>query len=261
MDNLIKLKDFLDNRFEEICSQDFITSDPISIPHTFNLNQDIEISGFLVSILSFGRRSILIAKAKELINIMDNSPYDFIINANEKDLLKLTHFKHRTISSEDIIYIIRFLSKFYKNNDSLELIFSKFLNTDSINIEKSLIGFHNTIFNGQELDFKTRRHLPSPLKGSACKRINMFIRWMVRKDKYNIDFGIWNNIKPSQLICPCDIHVINVANHLKIISQKKSTWKTALELTNNLKLLNKEDPLKYDFALFGTGVNNLNIYE
>ncbi|WP_367209496.1 TIGR02757 family protein [Sphingobacterium sp. R2] len=249
------LKDFLDKKVEEYNQPNFIPNDPIVIPHQFSAKQDIEIMGFLASIMAWGQRKTIINKCKELIDRMDGSPYDYIMNHQEQDLKSLLGFKHRTFNDTDILYFIEFFKYHYGHFDSLE---DAFLvgqeNRKEIDIELALNTFKMYFFSLPDYPYRTRKHISSPAQKSTVKRINMFLRWMVRQDNKGVDFGIWNRLSPKDLICPCDVHVERVARKFGLITFDKVNWKTAQELTANLRLLDPLDPVKYDFALFGLGV-------
>ena len=247
------LKSFLDEKVKKYNRVDFIENDPIQIPHLFSKKQDIEIAGFFASTLAWGQRKTIINKCKELLKYMDNDPYNFICQHKEKDLKVFLSFKHRTFNATDTLYYIEFLRWFYQKHDSLEQAFQVQKSDDTI--EQGLIHFHNVFFSLDDYPKRTRKHLATPERKSTCKRINMFLRWMVRKDNNGVDFGIWHSVKPSQLVCPCDVHVVRVARKLKLIKRKQTDWQTALELTNNLRKFDSVDPVKYDFALFGLGVD------
>lgn len=249
-------KDFLDNLSTIYNRPDFIEKDPISIPHQYSILQDIEITAFWTAILSWGQRTTIIKKAKELFALMDNAPYDFIKNYTEKDRKIFDSFKHRTFNAVDTNYFLLFLQNHYQKNNSLESAFSKNILPDDIHIENGLKGFYQYFINHLHFPARTSKHIATPEKNAACKRICMFLRWMVRKDNTGVDFGLWQNIKPSQLICPFDVHVERVAREWNLIERKQSDWKTALELTERLRFFCPEDPVKYDFALFGWGVEN-----
>lgn len=252
------LKSFLDEKVEKYNSPSFIENDPISIPHLFSRKQDIEIMGFWAATLAWGQRKTIINKSKELISLMENAPYDFILNHKTQDLKKFLKFKHRTFNATDTLYFIEFFKWFYSKNVSLEEAFSYELPTNAPNIERGLAGFRKLFFNLECAPLRTFKHVATPERNSACKRINMFLRWMVRKDKKGVDFGIWNKIKPSQLVCPCDVHVDRVARLLGLVTRPKADWKTAIELTENLKMFDPKDPVKYDFALFSIGIEEIN---
>lgn len=251
------LKEFLDNKVEEYNQPNFIPNDPICIPHLFSKKQDIEIMGFIASILAWGQRKTIINKCKELIERMGGSPYDFIMNHKEEDLRSLLGFKHRTFNDTDLLYFVEFFRYHYSRFDSLEdafLIGQENLKPSEISIEKSLNEFKLYFFSLPDFPLRTRKHVSSPAQKSTCKRLNMFLRWMVRQDDKGVDFGIWNRIAPSQLICPCDVHVERVARKFHLITLEKLQWKAAVELSENLYQLDESDPVKYDFALFGLGV-------
>ncbi len=254
MQNLDQIKAFLDEKVAQYNQPSFITNDPISIPHLFTKKQDIEIMGFWASILAWGQRKTIINKCKELIELMDGAPHDFICNHEEEDLKRLLQFKHRTFNATDTLYFIEFFKQFYKQNDSLETAFTQFMHPGDATVEKGLRGFHTLFFSLEDAPQRTRKHVSTPARNTACKRVNMFLRWMVRKDDKGVDFGIWHSIDPSQLVCPCDLHVERVARKLGLITRKSVDWQTALELTSYLKEMDPQDPVKYDFALFGLGV-------
>lgn len=249
-----RLKGFLEEKVLLYNQPDFIPLDPISIPHRFSKRQDIEIAGFFAAILAWGQRKTIINKCGQLLAMMDNSPHDFILNHQESDLKPFLMFKHRTFNDIDTLYFISFLSFFYKSHESLEEAFILGYTPDVGVMESLLISFHEYFFSLEDAPRRTHKHIATPKRKAACKRINMFLRWMVRKDDAGVDFGIWSRIKPSQLICPCDLHVDRVARKLGLVSRKQTDWLTAMELTENLRKLDPEDPIKYDFALFGLGI-------
>lgn len=248
------LKRFLDSKVTVYNKPSFIANDPISIPHLFTKKQDIEIAALFAAVLAWGNRTTIIKKCKELMSLMNNHPHDFIINHGENDLQRLLQFKHRTFNTTDLLYFIHFLSWFYKQNASLENAFSKGLSKNDEDTEKALIYFHDLFFSLEDIPNRTKKHISTPLRKSPCKRLNMFLRWMVRKDNNGVDFGLWHTIKPSQLVCPIDLHVDRVARKLGLIERKQNNWQTAIELTHRLKEFDANDPVKYDFALFGIGV-------
>jgi uncharacterized protein (TIGR02757 family) len=233
----------------------FIKDDPVSIPHLFSKQQDIEIAGFFAAIFSWGNRKTIINKSKELLGLMENSPYDFCMHAKPQQLKKLLCFKHRTFNATDLLYFIDFFKFHYSHHDSLETAFTNGLNKNDTTVENSLIAFYHYFFSLPHVPARTRKHIASPEKKSTCKRLNMFLRWMVRNDNKGVDLGLWKKISPSQLICPVDLHVARVARHYNLLHHKPVDWQAALELTAYLRTLDKADPVKYDFALFGAGVN------
>jgi uncharacterized protein (TIGR02757 family) len=245
------LKEFLDQKSELYNRPGFIEHDPISIPHLFRKKQDIEIAGLFAATLAWGQRKTIIRKCKELLAFMDQAPHDFILNHSERDLKSFIDFKHRTFNSTDLLYFIESLKHYYQKHDSLESAF--YNNPQDETVEQGLIQFHHRFF---ELDHphRTRKHVATPERKSTCKRLVMYLRWMVRHDKKGVDFGIWKKISPGQLVCPCDLHVDRVARRLKLVKRKQTDWQTALELTRNLKKFDPHDPVKYDFALFGLGI-------
>ena len=269
------IAELLNEKVEKYNRPNFIANDPICIPHRFSKKQDIEIMGFWAATLAWGQRKTIINKCNELVNYMDNAPHDFILNHSENDLKPFLNFKHRTFNDIDTLYFIHFFKKYYQNHDSLEDAFlneqqklvgitkQKLVgicnpdpkNGTGLQIQSNRInGFFTLFFDDEAAPPRTRKHVASPQRGSSCKRLNMFLRWMVRQDDKGVDFGIWQQIKPSELVCPCDVHVDRVARSLGLIQRKKTDWQTAVELTETLKELDPNDPVKYDFALFGLGV-------
>jgi uncharacterized protein (TIGR02757 family) len=244
------LREILEEKYRLYNQASFIENDPVSIPHRFTRKKDIEIAGLFAAILAWGQRKTIVRKGLELMKMMDDSPCDFILNHGENDLKILTKFKHRTFNSTDTLYFVYFLNRYYREHQSLEDIFIN----GYPSIEKGLVNFHNVFFSTEIAPSRTRKHIPSPEKRSTCKRLNMFLRWMVRNDGQGVDFGIWTRISPSSLICPVDVHVDRVGRQLGLISRKQTDWYTALELTDQLKKIDPLDPVKYDYALFGLGV-------
>lgn len=249
------LKDFLDKKVDEYNQPNFIPNDPISIPHQFSRKNDIEITGFLASIMAWGQRKTIINKCNELIARMDGVPYDYIMNHSDQDLKSLLGFKHRTFNDTDILYFVAFFRYHYSHFPSLEDAFLVGQEAvKEVDLEQALNAFKTYFFSLPDYPQRTRKHISSPAQKSTVKRINMFLRWMVRKDNKGVDFGIWSRLSPKDLICPCDVHVERVARKFGLITLEKVNWKTAQELTGNLRLLDPNDPVKYDFALFGLGV-------
>ncbi|MBT0812358.1 TIGR02757 family protein [Litoribacter ruber] len=246
------MKEFLDEKVAYYNQPDFIENDPICIPHRFTKPQDIEIAGFFAAVLAWGQRKTIINKCVSLLEMMDNAPYEFILNHSESDLKSFLHFKHRTFNATDTLYFLDFFRRFYQQHGSLEEAFLPI--GSAMEMEKMLIHFHDYFFADPLAPQRTRKHIATPARKAACKRINMFLRWMVRKDDKGVDFGIWHRVKPSQLICPCDVHVDRVGRKLGLIERKQTDWRTAVELTGRLAELDPLDPVKYDFALFGLGV-------
>jgi uncharacterized protein (TIGR02757 family) len=251
MDKAPSLKTFFDKKVIQYSQDFFIPTDPISIPHMFTRKQDIEIAAFFAAIFAWGNRTTIIRKTKELMTLMQMQPYSFCLNASSRELHTLRDFKHRTFNSDDLYYFIQFFKTHYSQHDSLEDAFAANVNGSFENTGPLLIGFRDYFFSQEHLK-RTEKHVSSPGQHSACKRINMFLRWMVRKDK--VDFGIGTKIRPSQLVCPIDLHVSRVARRFGLITRPQADWQSAIELTNNLKQMDPDDPVKYDFALFGLGV-------
>jgi len=250
----MELKNLLDQYVNTYNVPGFITNDPISIPHRYSRKEDIEITAFWTSMLAWGQRVTIINKATELFSMMGDSPYDFIVNHNEEDRKPFLDFKHRTFQPTDTLYFLEFFQQFYRQNESLEFGFSQFIQSDSPDISPALSGFHELFFNLPDSPQRTRKHVATPVRKSTCKRLNMFLRWMVRQDKMGVDFGIWKNIKPAQLMIPLDVHVERIARKFGLIKRKQRDWKTVVELTAQLRKFDANDPAKYDFALFGYGV-------
>jgi uncharacterized protein (TIGR02757 family) len=248
------IKDFLDEKVIQYNQPGFIKLDPISIPHRFSKKQDIEISGFFAAILAWGQRKTIINKCLELFTLMDNAPHDFLLHHQEEDLKSLLNFKHRTFNEVDTLYFIHFLSWYYRRHESLEDAFLIGQTGETDSMESILTRFHEYFFSLPDFPSRTKKHIATPVRKAACKRINMYLRWMVRDDDKGVDFGLWKRIKPAQLICPCDLHVDRVARKLGLITRKQTDWQTALELTERLREFDPVDPVKYDFALFGLGV-------
>lgn len=282
---MTNLKDFLDRKVEQYNQPGFIANDPICIPHRFTQKQDVEIMGFFAAVLAWGQRKTIIAKCTELIHRMDGAPYDFILHHREPDLKALLDFKHRTFNDTDLLYFVSFFRQHYERFLSLEdafvpgsrpaefreefmdagggavqevlsspVCYAGSLTYTPFTAEQALNHFRAYFFSLPDFPHRTRKHISSPLQKSSCKRLNMFLRWMVRRDSNGVDFGLWQRLSPAQLIAPCDVHVERVSRRLGLILRKQTDWLTAVELTENLRLLDPHDPVKYDFALFGLGV-------
>ncbi len=250
------LKEFFDRKVAEYNKPAFIKDDPVCIPHLFTKRQDIEIAAFFTAVFSWGIRLTIINKSKELMQLMAMAPYDFITGHTDKDLQQLLAFKHRTFNATDLLYFVEFLRYHYQQHKSLEDAFTMHLvkESDKEEAEQMLAGFNRYFFSLEHLPTRTKKHIATPERNSTCKRLNMFLRWMVRNDKKGVDFGIWKNIKPAWLICPVDLHVARVAKRFNLLERKQVDWQAALELTGYLRTLDVADPVKYDFALFGLGV-------
>ena len=251
--DIAAIKALLDDRVEKYNRPNFIPNDPVSIPHRFTKKQDIEISGFFASILAWGQRKTIINNCMKLMNLMDNAPHDFILHHQEQDLTRFSGFKHRTFNDTDLLYFLHFFNWYYSQNKSLETAFTGERNEIKPQKER-LIYFHDLVFSLEDAPHRSKKHISTPARKSACKRINMYLRWMVRKDNKGVDFGIWDTMKPADLVCPCDVHVERVARRLGLITRKGMDWQTAEELTDHLRAFDPTDPVKYDYALFGLGV-------
>ncbi|MEJ0082937.1 MAG: TIGR02757 family protein [Puia sp.] len=278
-----ELQDFLEQKVLEYNHPSFIAQDPVSVPHRFSIMQDIEIAGLFAAIFAWGNRTTIIRKSLELIKGMDDAPFDFVKNHTPSDLKRFLHFKHRTFNSTDLLYFIRFLKSHYRQNNSLESAFlpdeasdikikrihavmpnseknkkempsDSDVNTENEIARKALSIFYKRFFSLKNAPGRTQKHIASPDRNSTCKRLNMYLRWMVRQDNNGVDFGIWKKISAADLICPVDLHVARVARGFGLITRKQTDWHTAMELTIALREMDKTDPVKYDFALFGLGV-------
>ena len=249
-----ELKLFLNKKADQYNQPFFIAADPISIPHKFIQQQDIEIAGFFAAILAWGNRKSVLNSCNTLMQLMDNQPYQFFLHHSKKELQALEQFKHRTFNTTDLLYCITFFKQHFTQHPSLEIAFTQWMNKKEETVENGLIGFHHYFFSLQDFPERTRKHIASPQKKSACKRLNMYLRWMVRSNETSVDFGLWKQIKSSQLIIPIDVHVSRVAKKLGILTRTQNDWQAATELTTYLKKLDSKDPVKYDFALFGLGV-------
>lgn len=250
-----RFKDFLDRKADEYNQPSFITSDPVSVPHLFTKKQDIEIAGFFAAIFAWGNRTTIIQKSKELMRLMDMAPYQFVQQHQEKDLKKLMLFKHRTFNTTDLLYFLQFLQHHYRKHDSLEAAFTG--NPEPAAGEPvawALDYFYSHFFSLEDAPARTHKHIASPSKNSTCKRLNMYLRWMVRSDDRGVDFGIWKKLSPANLVCPIDVHVARVAKRFGLVERNQVDWQTAIELTTFLRKLDAGDPARYDFALFGLGV-------
>ena len=233
----------------------FILDDPISVPHQFSKLQDIEIAGFFTAIMAWGQRKTIISKGLELMRLMDNDPHAFISGHAEKERRRFLTFKHRTLQPDDILFLVDVLQQYYRDHHSLEDAFVKKLSPEHEDMYFGLTGFYDMVFDRRDVLERTRKHIATPMRKSSCKRLNMYLRWMVRADDRGVDFGLWKKINPAQLVIPLDLHVGNVARRLQLLTRKNNDWEAAIALTNMLKHFDPTDPVRYDFALFGAGVN------
>lgn len=232
----------------------FIEGDPVSVPHQFTRLQDIELSGFFAAIMAWGQRKTIINKANELMDLMDRAPYDFIVHHQSKERNRFKVFKHRTLQPDDVMYIVEILQVYYQKKTSLEDAFADHMESGHDDVYAAIAGFHHVLFDHPFVMERTRKHISTPERKSSCKRLNMYLRWMVRQDENGVDFGLWNKIKPTQLIIPLDLHVGRVARELGLLTRPQNDWQAAKELTMELKKFDADDPVKYDFALFGEGI-------
>ena len=246
-----ELKNFLDEKVDLYNHPTFIESDPIQIPHQFSKKEDIEIAAFLTATISWGNRKSIINNANKMMELLDHSPFEFVTQNQDSDLEKLNPFVHRTFNSDDFRQFIKSLQHIYKNHKGLEAVFAQHAGKKSL--QESIHKFKTTFFEIEHLE-RTKKHVSDPLKNSAAKRINMFLRWMVRDDNNGVDFGIWKSLSPAQLSCPLDVHSGNVARKLGLLKRKQNDGKALAELDQALRRLDPIDPVKYDFALFGLGV-------
>lgn len=245
------LKHFLDRKAAQYNTPDFIVNDPICIPHSYSVKQDQEIMGFFAAIFAWGQRKTIINKCKELGERMGGSPYNFVLSHKDADLKRLLGFKHRTFNDTDLLYCVDFMKRHYQQSDSLE---DAFFPDDDMDVEAALNHFQAYFFSHPDAPHRTRKHVPSPKQKSACKRLNMYLRWMVRDDDNGVDLGLWKKEKMKDLICPLDLHVERTARKLGLMQRDKADWQAALELTANLSRLDANDPARYDFALFGISI-------
>ena len=266
--NHYSLKEYLDAKADLYNRPSFIERDPISIPHQFSRKQDIEIMGFWAAVLAWGQRPVILKKAAELVEHLDGTPYDFVRNHQESDLKRFLAFKHRTFNATDALYFLHFFHQYYQVNDSLEDAFVnvpagfspsdadglKPAGTFTNTVEQSLIRFHDRFCCDPFFPDRTRKHIATPARNSSCKRLLMFLRWMVRQDDRGVDFGLWTRLRPDQLVMPIDVHVNRVSRQLGLLTRPQTDWKAALELTETLRQFDPADPVRYDFALFGLGV-------
>jgi uncharacterized protein (TIGR02757 family) len=253
--NHSELKDFLDEKVELYNNPNFIESDPVQIPHLFSLKEDIEIAGFLSATIAWGNRKMIIKNSHRMMDLMGNAPYDFVMSHSEQNLEELESFVHRTFNGQDYSTFIRSLKHIYKNHGGLETVFTKnqFPGIETASTQRSIHEFKKIFFEIPH-QYRTQKHISDPLNNSAAKRINMYLRWMIRQDNKGVDFGIWKSISPAALSCPLDVHSGNVARKLGLLTRKQNDSKALAELDLQLRKLDATDPVKYDFALFGLGV-------
>jgi uncharacterized protein (TIGR02757 family) len=250
-----EIKEFLDEKYEQYNRPDFIETDPIKIPHIFSDHRDIEIAGFFASTIAWGNRNTIIKNGLQLMQLMDNSPYDFIINSDDNDYRYFRDFKHRTFNNHDTVYFIKSLKNIYNKYGSIKSLFENSYKKSG-DLKDAIVDFRRVFFEIPPPQ-RTLKHVSDVAKKAAAKRINMFLRWMVRKDRCGVDFGIWNNIPSSALYIPLDVHTGSVSRKLGLLKRQQNDWPAVDELTAILRTFDKDDPVKYDFALFGLGIRDV----
>ncbi|MCF8303001.1 MAG: TIGR02757 family protein [Bacteroidales bacterium] len=248
-----ELKDFLDEKTEYYNHPDFIELDPVSIPHRYTRKEDIEISGFLSATIAWGQRKTIVKNAMQLMHLMDDAPFEFITNFGESELERFSGFVHRTFNSDDCRFFLQSLQNIYRHHNGLEYAFAYGLSGEKKGMADAINGFRKLFFHMHHQQ-RTEKHVSNPSANAAAKRLNMFLRWMVRKDRKGVDFGIWNSITPAQLSLPLDVHTGTVARKLGLLTRKQNDWKAVEEVTSRLRNFDVNDPAKYDFALFGLGI-------
>jgi uncharacterized protein (TIGR02757 family) len=254
-----RLQKLLDSKYLFYNKEEFIETDPIQIPRAFSQREDVEIAGFIAAAIAWGKRPMIIRNANRWLEMMDNAPYDFVMNASEEDLKPLLHFVHRTFNGDDALFFITSLQNIYKNHGGLESVFAKGMNQNFDNPRNysplfGALNYFRKVFMSSPHLARSGKHIANPMKGSAAKRLNMYLRWMIRQDEKGVDFGIWKSIEPKHLMIPLDVHSGRVARKLGLLNRKANDWKSVEELTTNLRQFDATDPVKYDFALFGMGV-------
>jgi len=245
-----ELFEFLEEKHLQYNTPAFIETDPISIPHSYVRKEDIEISGFITAMISWGNRTSILKDSGNLFKMMDGSPYDFILNATASDLAPFNSFYHRTFNGADCLFFLHSIKNIYLHKGGLESLLKP---ADQDNLMQTITSFRSHFLETPHQK-RSEKHIANPVKGASAKRILMFLRWMVRNDKRGVDFGIWKNMDPSILLCPIDVHSGNVARKLGLLTRKTNDWQAVQELTSNLRIFDPSDPVKYDFALFGLGV-------
>lgn len=253
----MEIKHWLDRQFDAFNNPSFIAEDPISVPHRFTKLQDREIAGFFAAIMAWGQRQTIINKCNELISLMDDDPHQFIIHHKEYDRKVFLNFRHRTLQPDDVICLVDCLQRYYADHASLENAFADSMSPAHVDTYAALSGFHDLLFDHPHIMQRTRKHIATPVRKSSCKRLSMFLRWMVRSDDRGVDFGVWKKISPAQLIIPLDLHVGNTARKLGLLKRHVNDWQAAVELTMKLRQFDADDPVKYDFALFNAGLYKL----
>lgn len=246
------LKGFLDEKYDQYNRPSFIDTDPIQIPHEFSKKEDIEIAAFLTSVIAWGKRAMIIRNAKNMMNFLKESPYEFIINSSDQDFNSAENIGHRTFMNIDFIYFLKSLKNIYTKHGGLERVFYRGYSKNNDIFDA--ISYFRDVFFELKHEKRTEKHIANVLKNSAAKRINMFLMWMVRNDNRGVHFGLWNKIPTSKLMLPLDVHVGNTARAVGLLTRKQNDKKSVIEITDNLKQFDENDPVKYDFALFSLGV-------
>jgi uncharacterized protein (TIGR02757 family) len=254
MHDLTVIKDFLDEKYHQYNNRSFIENDPVRIPHLFSKKEDREIAGFLAATIAWGNRKSIINNSIKLMNLMDNAPGEFVLHHSPKDLKRFETFVHRTFNGKDCLFFLRSLKNIYRYHGGLESAFGGLSDGPGFGIKQNIVNFRNRFLETAHLP-RSEKHLSNPSQKSSAKRLCMFLRWMVRKDKKGVDFGIWRNISPAQLCLPLDVHTGNVSRSLGLLTRKQNDWQAVEEITSVLRKLDSKDPVKYDFALFGLGVD------
>lgn len=246
-----EIREFLDAKAMQYNRPEFLEGDPLQVPHRFSKREDVEISGFLTATIAWGNRKSIINNATRMMELLDEAPHDFVMGHGPGDLKRLLPFVHRTFNGGDLVYFVESLGNIYRVHGGLEALFTKNQGVDSM--QGTISKFKEVFFELPHLA-RCTKHLSDPLKGSAAKRINMFLRWMVRQDGNGVDLGLWEGISPAKLSCPLDVHSGNVARKLGLLTRGQNDAKALMELDKGLRSMDREDPVKYDFALFGLGV-------
>lgn len=254
--DFIELKEYLDFKANQYEHPSFLESDPLKLVHLFTKKEDCEIIGFLVATIAWGNRKSIISSAERLIEIMKNEPYHFVMNY--RNIKQLKNFVHRTFNHQDLDFFIRSLQNIYAKHKGLESAFTT--NQDYPEIKSRILNFRN-LFLEISHEQRSKKHISNPLQNSACKRINMFLRWMVRSNNRGVDLGIWTSISTAELLLPLDVHTSRNARMLGLLSRKQDDWNALEELMEKLRKMDPTDPVKYDFALFGIGVNEKKLFE
>ncbi len=247
------IKALLEKKVRQYNTLDFITLDPVAVPHTFTRKEEREIAGLLTATIAWGNRKAILKSARQLMAWMDNDPFDFVMHATPNEWSTIKHFVYRTFNGTDCLFFLDALKRIYTNHGGLEAVFAHGYQQD-LTVKSAIQYFRQVIFEAEHQK-RTEKHVANPDKGSSAKRLNMYLRWMVRQDEKGVDFGLWKNIPASALMVPLDVHSGTQARNLGLLLRKQNDWKAVEELTEILRKFDPADPVKYDFALFGMGVN------